>query len=77
MQQAHHKAKARSVDFCGDLLVFPEDNSLVPQAYALALRSIFHLNEYMNKQNMYVWANDHADAPRRMHGVGFSFSKSY
>jgi hypothetical protein len=53
MQQAHHEAKARSVDFC-DFLVFPEDSSVVPQAYALAVRLIFNLNEYMNTQNMYV-----------------------
>jgi hypothetical protein len=60
MQQNRHEAdKARRVGFCYDFKRSLEDSQPVPQNTWFSDEAHFHLNGYMSRQNMYVWASDH------------------
>jgi hypothetical protein len=60
MQQALlEDDKARVVDFCVDFKMFLEDNAAVLQSIWFSDEAHFHLNSYVNNQNMCVWASKH------------------
>jgi hypothetical protein len=55
MQQALVEGdKAKRVDFCGDFKMLLEDNTAVLQSTWFSDEAHFHLNGYVNKQNMCV-----------------------
>jgi hypothetical protein len=47
------------VDLCGNFRMFLEDNSAIPRSIWFSGEAYFHLNAYVNKQNMRVWAAEH------------------
>jgi hypothetical protein len=60
MQQALVKAnKARRVDFCSNFKIFFEYNAAVLQSIWFSDEAHFHLNGYVNRQNMLLWASQH------------------
>lgn len=59
IRRLYDAGKAKRVDFCGDFKPFLEDNPAVSQSIWFSDEAHFHLNGYVNKQNMHVWANEH------------------
>jgi hypothetical protein len=55
----HGSNKTRRDDLTGDLKTFLEENPAVPRSISFSDEGHFHLNGYMNKQNVGVWAREH------------------